>query len=342
MTVILFVYLQTKSIHNMTTQEILEFLNEGLVLTSKYVLSTTKRTHYIYLVSSLILAFYVYLNSKKKNKTFFQYIFAKKVWWSRSAFVDYAFIFFNSFIKILLIGPFVIYGLLLAYYTNDYLEHWLGFSSLTMSSTETIVYYTIVLSLFSDFITFLVHYAFHKVRFLWEFHKIHHSATTMNPFTQYRLHPVELILNNLKSILVFGLITGLFDYLSNHQLNKWTYLGVNAFSLLFYTWGANLRHSHVKLRFFNFLEYIFISPLQHQVHHSDNPKHFNKNMGSRLAIWDWMFGTLVSSKQTDKIFFGLGKIDNKNYTSFLKNLCMPFLNIYTLFKNSTKRETSQK
>ncbi|MGB2129270.1 MAG: sterol desaturase family protein [Flavicella sp.] len=324
----------------MTIQEIFNFLNEGLEVASRYLLSTTKRTHYIYLISSLVLAYYVYFKSKQKNKSFLQYIFAKKVWWSRSAFVDYTFIFFNSFIKILLIGPFLIYGLLLAYYTNEYMAQWFGFSNLNLSSTETIIYYTIVLTLISDFLTFLVHYACHKVRFLWEFHKIHHSATSMNPFTQYRLHPVELILNNVKSIIVFGLVTGLFDYLSNQQVDKWTYLGVNAFSLLFYTWGANLRHSHVKLRFFNFLEYIFISPLQHQVHHSDNPKHFDKNMGSRLAIWDWMFGTLVRSNQTDKLVFGLGEKDNKNYNSFFKNLSMPFVNIYRLILRKRKRHFS--
>ncbi len=38
---------------------------------------------------------------------------------------------------------------------------------------------------------------------------------------------------------------------------------------------------------------IFVSPAHHQVHHSANPKHFNKNFGSCLALWDWMFGTLA-------------------------------------------------
>jgi hypothetical protein len=33
-------------------------------------------------------------------------------------------------------------------------------------------------------------------------------------------------------------------------------------------------------------------PAHHHVHHSANPKHFNKNFGSCLALWDWMFGTL--------------------------------------------------
>ena len=167
----------------MTTQEILDFLKEGLVVAFKYVLSTTKRTHYFYLVSSFILAFYVYLKTKKKNKTFLQYIFAKKIWLSRSAFVDYSFIFFNSFVKILLIGPFLIYGLKLAFYTDDYLQRWFGYYKLSLCTTETLEYYTITLTVFGDFVTFLTHYAFHKIPFLWEFHKIHHSATSMNPFT---------------------------------------------------------------------------------------------------------------------------------------------------------------
>lgn len=325
----------------MTVQEILDFLYEGLLVASQTVLSTSKRTHYIYLTSSFLLAFYVYSKQKKKNQSFLSYLFPKKNWLGTSALIDYAFIVFNSFVKILLIGPFLIYGLKLAFYTDDFLNRQFGFADLALSTTETVIYYTIVLSVFGDFMTFLIHYAFHKIPFLWEFHKIHHSATTMNPFTQYRLHPVELILNNAKSILVFGLVTGIFDYLSNHQVSKWTYLGVNAFSFLFYAWGANLRHSHVKLSFFDFLEFIFVSPFQHQIHHSENPAHFDKNLGSRLAIWDWMFGTLLRSEQIKNLTFGLGTQDNKNYSSFLKNLSMPFANIYHLILRKKKRYTSK-
>jgi sterol desaturase/sphingolipid hydroxylase (fatty acid hydroxylase superfamily) len=50
---------------------------------------------------------------------------------------------------------------------------------------------------------------------------------------------------------------------------------------------------------------IFISPAHHQVHHSGNPEHFNKNFGSCLAVWDWMFGTLyVPQKQRERLTFG--------------------------------------
>ena len=46
-------------------------------------------------------------------------------------------------------------------------------------------------------------------------------------------------------------------------------------------------------------------PAHHQVHHSANPKHFNKNFGSCLALWDWMFGTLyVPGKNARPLTFG--------------------------------------
>ena len=163
----------------------------------------------------------------------------------------------------------------------------------------------------------------HKLPFLWEFHKIHHSATSLNPLTQYRIHPFELIINNIRSILIFGLVTGLFDYLSAHQIDKLVFLGVNIFHFIFLLLGANLRHSHVKLKYPKFLEYILISPFQHQIHHSDNPKHFNKNMGSKFAIWDWMIGSLVLSKSVGRISFGVDKDDSK-FDSLFKNLFNPF------------------
>jgi sterol desaturase/sphingolipid hydroxylase (fatty acid hydroxylase superfamily) len=314
----------------MEYKEIIEFLQDGFQLVINYVASPGKRTYFLYFITSLILAYYVYFKSKRKE-SFVAYILHKKVWLSKSAFVDYSLIIFNSFFKLILIAPFLLFGLKLAFNTNDFLLAQFGYAAFNLTTAQVLILYTISLSVLNDFMTYVVHWLYHKVPFLWEFHKIHHSATSMNPFTQYRLHPVELLINNAKGILVFGITTGIFDYVSEHQISKWTYLGVNVFSFIFYSWGANLRHSHVRLKFYNFLEYLFISPLQHQVHHSDNPKHFDKNLGSRLALWDWMFGTLIRSNQIDKVRFGLGK-ENKNYDSFLKNLWMPFKNSFRYFR----------
>ena len=105
------------------------------------------------------------------------------------------------------------------------------------------------------------------------------------------------------------------------------FLGVNVFHFVFLLLGSNLRHSHVKLKYPRILEYIFISPFQHQIHHSDNPIHFNKNMGSKLAIWDWLLGTLVLSKSVSRLKFGIGSKERNNYNSLFTNLWVPFRNI---------------
>ncbi|WP_139959736.1 sterol desaturase family protein [Flavicella sediminum] len=297
----------------------------------QFLTTASKRTYFVYMLSSLILVYYVF--RKEKRKSFLNYVLHKKVWIGKSAFVDYYFILFNSTIKVLLIAPLFIYGLKLSFETNEYLNHLFGYEAVQLSFTTTMISYTIALTIFGDFMTYILHLAMHKIPILWEFHKVHHSATTMNPFTQYRIHPLELILNNLGSIFVFGITTGVFDYLSGAQISKWTFAGVTVFTLIFNSWGANLRHSHVRLRFYNFLEYLFISPLQHQVHHSDNPAHYDKNLGSKLAIWDWLFGTLVRSEQIKKVHFGLGKSENPKYTSFLQNLLNPFKNLLGIRKS---------
>ena len=315
----------------MDIYEIYDLIVEGLKMPISYFTNTGKRLNFIYLLSSGFLAYYVYRTSKIKS-SFFKYIFNKKVWLSKSATVDYLMIFFNSFVKIILIGPYLIFGLKLAFYFNEYLLMQFGYPAESLGVAQTLILYTITLTLVGDFTTYVVHFLLHRVSFLWEFHKIHHSATSLNPVTQYRIHPVELIINNIRSTIVFGLVMGLFDYLSQYQVQKVMFLGANVFSFIFLFWGANLRHSHVKLKYFNFLEYIFISPYQHQIHHSNNPDHFDKNMGSKLAIWDWMFGTLVVSKAAEKIEFGLGS-DDVNYTNFSKNLYMPFKNIFMSIKS---------
>lgn len=305
-------------------KQLLVIVKEGIQPPFSYLINAEdKRIYLVYLLSSALLAFYIFKRSKK-IQSFTSYLFNKKIWASKSAIIDYYFIFFNSYIKILLIAPLLIYGYYLNYYVNDGLHNLFGKPSLQLSVTTITILYTISLTIFGDFCTYIIHYIMHKVPFFWRFHKIHHSATVLNPITQYRIHPVELLINNIRGIFVIGLVTGIFNYLSVHQIEKWTFIGVNIFHFLFLLWGSNLRHSHVKFSYVSILENILISPFQHQIHHSNNPEHYDKNMGSKFAIWDWLFGTLVKSKDvTKKLRFGLGEEDI-NYTTFLKNITNPF------------------
>jgi sterol desaturase/sphingolipid hydroxylase (fatty acid hydroxylase superfamily) len=315
----------------MITDDVIDVITASFDFSISTLFNPKKRVYVLYLLSSFALAFYVYRKSKS-NYSFLKYIFNRKIWASTSAYIDYFFFFFNSIIKLVFIGPYLILGLYISFYVSDYMTMYLGVFSPSLSAGHTIILYTIALTLFQDFFSYLVHLAFHKNRFLWEFHKIHHSAKVLNPITQYRIHPGELLINNTKGILVFGVITGLFDYLSNFQVHTFDFIGVNILSFVFLFWGSNLRHSHVKLSYFSPIENIFISPSQHQIHHSTNPIHYNKNMGAKLALWDFIFGTLVHSKKTHKITFGLGKEEDQNYNSFLKNLYRPFVAYFQMFR----------
>lgn len=302
---------------------ILSTLQDAFLLTLNYFNSPDKRIYFLYILSSLVIATLVFY-SKRRKYSIFQYFFKKKIWLSQSAFVDYGLLFFNSLIKILFIAPLLIFSLKIAFYTNEFLVNFFNYPSFYFSKKAMIIIYTFTVFIVVDLFSYLVHLLQHKVAFLWRFHKVHHAATSLNLITQYRIHPVELIINNLKAIVVNGLLIGVFDFLAGGRISVNTFLSVNVLNFLFMLLGANLRHSHVKLSYPKFLENVFISPFQHQIHHSDNKTHFDKNLGSKLAIWDLLFGTLIKSKEVNKINFGIGE-KGKDYDTFLKNLISPFM-----------------
>ena len=291
-----------------------------------YFFDPSRRIFLGYLLSALLLSIFVFYRRKKHHKTsLFRYIYNSKHWFGASARVDYIIIVLNTFVKIGLIANWLYLGRHFSIYVDEFLQNTIGYNTIQLSKTTTLVSYTVCIILFNDLMVYTVHYLFHRIPFLWEFHKTHHSASSLTPFTQYRLHPVELICNNFALIFSFGLLTGIFDFMSQHSIHQWEFIGVNIFSFLFFIFGANLRHSHVQLSYPSFLENLFISPLQHQIHHSDNPKHFNKNLGSKLAIWDWLFGTLVKSKEVNELKFGIGEEEKSYATSITKNLFGPFM-----------------
>lgn len=303
----------------MTLTDVYEKLWEGIELSTGAFFAPNKRIYFIFLFTSLLLAYYVY-SSKRIRGSFVKYVFNPKIWLGPSPRVDYIFLIFNGVFKVLAIAPLLIGSLYLSFYVKELLLNQWGYLEIKISSFWIISLYTLSLFVLKDFSSYVVHWLFHKVPILWRFHKVHHSATVLNPITQYRIHPVELWINNLKGIIVFGWVTGFFDFLSNGNFSVYSILGVNIFGFLFMALGANLRHSHVKLRYPGWVENYLISPVQHQIHHSDNPSHFDRNLGSVLAIWDKAFGTLLKSEQTQRIRFGLGENKNQEHQTFWQNL----------------------
>jgi sterol desaturase/sphingolipid hydroxylase (fatty acid hydroxylase superfamily) len=69
---------------------------------------------------------------------------------------------------------------------------------------------------------------------------------------------------------------------------------------------------------------LLMSPAHHQIHHSRDPAHFNKNLGSCLALWDWMFGTLyIPAAEREPLDFGV-EPDREHAHTVRGELIAPF------------------
>lgn len=127
-----------------------------------------------------------------------------------------------------------------------------------------------------SFADFFLHWLCHRVPFLWELHKIHHSATEMTVLTSFRDH---LLLNCLKN-LVFPLALGLAGFPAGA-------IGLAVIARQFAIW---LQHSNWRSGW-GWLGAIVISPRAHRLHHSADARSYNKNFGFDVTLWDRLFGT---------------------------------------------------
>ncbi|MEH6452405.1 MAG: sterol desaturase family protein [Psychromonas sp.] len=267
---------------------------ENMLLPWAFLFDANKRIYWLYLLSSLIIA--VVVSGKQ--------VFSRNVL-NQSSAVDVCWFFINQWLFKLLIVPLLVLQVSYILSVNNFLIDLFGTGNFwRLNQSLLILLFTFILFICQDFCKFLVHFAFHKIPFLWRFHAVHHSATSMTPLTLYRIHPIEMLFNSMRSFFVAVLISALFIYLFKNHLGIKHILGVNVFVFVFNIAASNLRHSHVYLGFSK-LEHLFISPAQHQIHHSIDVKHYDKNFGSALAIWDSLFNSLLLSKGQSVSAFGL-------------------------------------
>ncbi len=138
----------------------------------------------------------------------------------------------------------------------------------------------IIFFIISDFVQWNTHRMLHRVPFLWNFHKVHHSVKEMAFAAQMRYHWVEPIV--YKSLLYIPIaIIGGFDL---------AYVAIIHFTAL--TVG-HLNHANIGWDY-GPLKYILNNPKMHIWHHSkelpENHK-YGMNFGLTLSIWDYLFGT---------------------------------------------------
>ena len=316
----------------------MEFLSSNFKELILYIVDPNQRLFWGYLASALILAIVVYfINLKKvvksdsikeKPRGLISFLFPSKVFLARSAVNDYALFIVNKLFKAALF-PFIVLTMVpVALAISSAIEGVFGaMAPFELSSTNIMIIFTVMLFIFDDFTRFLLHYILHKVPFLWEFHKVHHSATVLTPFTVYRSHPVENYLYACRMALTQGFVVGLCYYLFGPTLKMLDIIGANIFVFAFNIMGSNLRHSHIWISWGDKIESVFLSPAQHQIHHSDNVKHFDKNFGTVISIWDRLFNCFIRASEVEELTFGIGK-EGSQHKNLLGIYLQPFIQIY--------------
>lgn len=156
-----------------------------------------------------------------------------------------------------------------------------------------------------DFVQWWTHRLLHKVPFLWEFHKVHHSVKEMGFAAHLRYHWMETVVYRTIEYIPLALIgIGLRDFFIIHIFT----LAVGHFN-----------HSNFKLNL-GFLKYLFNNPQMHIWHHAkDLPKdrQTGVNFGLTLSIWDYLFKTNYIPKDGRDIELGFAN-DEKFPEDFIR------------------------
>lgn len=129
-----------------------------------------------------------------------------------------------------------------------------------------------------DFTQWLVHNTLHRVNFLWEIHKVHHSVKDgeMDWIVSLRFSWLEIVI--YKSVMFVPTV----------------WFGLSAETLFFHAvFGTLIGHlNHANLTWdYGPLRYLLNSPRMHLYHHAYDAPPTGQNFGISLSCWDWIFGT---------------------------------------------------
>ncbi|HMS35181.1 MAG TPA: sterol desaturase family protein [Ignavibacteria bacterium] len=128
-----------------------------------------------------------------------------------------------------------------------------------------------------DFYIYWFHRWQHHNRFLWRTHEAHHSPKTVDWLSGARSHSLEILINQsveFAPIILLGAAPEVAIYKG----------------MISAIWGMFI-HSNIDVRLGK-LQYFINGPELHRWHHSDEAgREFQNNYGTKLAVWDWIFGT---------------------------------------------------
>jgi len=273
-------------------------------------------------------------------RTIVRALFPRRILLSPSNFADLGYLFFHVFLAGLLFGWAT---LSFQFFTNGIMGALTAaFGPVAPTALPAFVarcVVTVMLFLAYELGYWLNHYLSHRVPFLWEFHRVHHTATVLTPVTNFRVHPVYTFVFVSILAIATAIANGVGNYMFGDTAYQYAFSGTNIILVLFIHTYVHLQHTELWIPFSGALGRVFMSPAHHQVHHSTDPAHFDKNMGSCLALWDWMFGTLyVPGKEPEKLSFGV-EPDNTAVHTITGAYIDPFYRAAALVRGALQRQS---
>lgn len=170
-----------------------------------------------------------------------------------------------------------------------------------------------------DFCNYWQHRLMHKFDFLWEIHKLHHSATKFNLFTVFREHPLDHALNSIAIALPIGIL----GYPPSNFVIFYSF-----FLALGY-----LKHGKIPYKFGLIGKYIIQAPYFHYLHHLNHNRFYNSNYSNNLIIWDHLFNTFKNEESNiDEYHLGLNHNSISNQGVFSSFFSVIFNFYKSLFK----------
>jgi len=171
------------------------------------------------------------------------------------------------------------------------------------------------LILATDFVWYWYHRMGHEINFFWAAHIVHHHSEEFNFTAAARITTFQAVIRT-----GFWCILPLFGF---HPKMVITMLVVH---------GAYSFFTHTQLiHRIKWLEYAFVTPSVHGVHHASDEKYLDKNYGDMFTFWDRLFGTFQEEEEKPK--YGLTH-PLKSY-SFLWQHFHYYFEIHELWKRST-------
>jgi alkylglycerol monooxygenase len=147
----------------------------------------------------------------------------------------------------------------------------------------------VLLFICTDFVWYWYHRLAHEINLFWAAHVVHHQSEDLNYTVSARITVFQAVLR-----------TGFWSLLP--------ILGFPAemISTVLLVHGAYPFFIHTQtIGKLGILEYIFVTPSHHRVHHASNDEYLDKNYGDVLIIWDKLFGTFKREEDDVEMQFGL-------------------------------------